>query len=55
MTLPRPVRRSRLETSKRRQVTTPEPSDGEWHFAVSPDGETLAFNRFEHSDLAPAI
>jgi Tol biopolymer transport system component len=34
-----------LHTLERRQITYPTSGGGDWWFAVSPDGKTLAFNR----------
>jgi Tol biopolymer transport system component len=34
-----------LETLERRQITQPTSGAGDWKFAVSPDGKTLAFDR----------
>jgi hypothetical protein len=34
-----------LQTLERRQITQPASGTGDWKFAVSPDGKTLAFDR----------
>ena len=41
-----------LDTLERRQLTQPSSGDGDWSFAVSPDGKTLAFTRFLRTGVA---
>ena len=39
-----------LQTGDRRQLTLPLLGDGDWRAAVSPDGSTLAYTRYESSN-----
>jgi Tol biopolymer transport system component len=41
-----------LDTLERRQLTQAHLGPGDWRFAVSPDGNTLAFIRYEREGLA---
>jgi Tol biopolymer transport system component len=41
-----------LDTLERRQLTQPASGEGDWSFAVSPDGKTLAFTRFLRNGVA---
>jgi len=41
-----------LDTLEQRQLTQPASGEGDWTFAVSPDGKTLAFTRFLRNGVA---
>jgi Tol biopolymer transport system component len=41
-----------LDTLERRRLTQPHLGPGDWRFAVSPDGKTLAFIRYDRDGIA---
>jgi Tol biopolymer transport system component len=41
-----------LQTLERRQITQPASGAGDWKFAVSPDGKTLAFDRARRAGVS---